>query len=345
MNGPLFARAALVVLLAAPASIAEIRLVTTRPDAPFVAQLVRELKHLGFRVTVASPQAAAPALPQLVLGPELTLALPSPDGTATRRVLRATNDPVEAAEEVHALLLPPVPSQPSAPLPPPIPSQPSPPPPIPSVAPPPPLAAPVPALAPHLEVPRGDSARRLSVDLYGGAGVTFGMPVPGAAALFGATYFPRSLSGPRWSLGFGAGATVPIVAERVRRSGVSPAGDNSAAASAGSADVRAYSASLEVVLRSSARHWAADFGLFAGAARVGFVGSAAAPFVTSSPRADTAIAGLRLRATYRFGRLGVFAEGRALAALPRLRVDFVGTEVSSWGAPHAIVAAGVSVAF
>jgi hypothetical protein len=41
----------------------------------------------------------------------------------------------------------------------------------------------------------------------------------------------------------------------------------------------------------------------------------------------------------------VFAEGRALAALPRLSVDFVGTEVSSWGAPHAIVAAGVSAAF
>lgn len=305
------------------AHAADIAVVASDPNDPFVARVVRELEHLGLGVVRGSSVAASRDLTVLEVSEAgLDLHESLEGGTRKkRRLVASRRDAIEVAEEVHALLLPLV-AKPPAPEPPPVAVAPTAAPPAPTadVAPPPPSGT---------EPLFGER----SFELSAGAGAMIAAESPGLTLSFGASVYPRALRTRTVAFGASAGAWIAAAPESV-------------SGSAGTADVRAYAGAAEAIARfGGAARFVADVALGVSVNHVTFAGSAVAPFTSRDESATSVSPTLRARATYAFGRVGFFLEARGGLAVPEIAVRFAGADVATWGRPWVSPGGGVAVGF
>ncbi|MBX3191718.1 MAG: hypothetical protein KF819_32295 [Labilithrix sp.] len=295
--------------------------VVADPRDAFATRLVAELEQLGFSVTREASLTATSREVALVRVSDTDVDLyeVSRDGSLRKRtMISARADPLKAAEEVRALLLPLVerPPEPAPPEPPPAPAPP---------APPAGAEAATPPLAPPPE--------RRSVEIALGGAAFFGGAKPGAAASLSASFFPRALRAGRASLGVGAGGLFELAPESV-------------SASQGSADVRAILFGPELIGRLDlSPEVRADLALGAFASHLVVTGNANAPFTSRDDSAWTWSPTGRARLAYALGATSIFAEGRLGVASPGVAIRFDGGTVREWGTPWGAAGAGVAIAF
>lgn len=322
MKAGLCASAIAAALAFAPTALgADVGLLATDPKDPFAAKLAAELEQLGF--TVAHEESLVATSREVAIvrvsEKELDLYEVAPDGALRKRSMTAAKtDPLKAAEEVRALLLPLVEKTPAA-------AEPS-------------LVAAAPPAGEHAPPPLPVSLALPPplpkvAEIALGAGAFFGAGKPAAALSLSASFFPRLLRSGRGSLGVGAGA----IAE------VSPEGIS---ASQGSADVRALLFGPEVIgrLELSSR-LLAEVAVGAWANHLRVEGNAAAPFVSRDESAWTWSPTARSRLAYRGGPLAIFADARLGVALPGVAIRFDGGTVREWGRPWACIGIGIALAF
>lgn len=299
---------ALVFMLrSVPAHAADVGIVAREGNDAFVVRLVLELSQLSLTAERVASIDASQDTAVLLVGDDLELV--DMKTREKRKLASGRTDALKVAEEVHALMLPLV-ARRAEPAPPP------PPPPPPAPAPPPPPALPPPPPA---------------FEASAGAGAIFGASTPGLVVAASLAWFP--LRGGGASAGVALSGAFGAIAESVERA-------------QGKADVRPLLFGPELVARYAfAPSFALDgaFGMFA--AYVSFRGEAAAPFESQSAEAWTFAPGARARATFAFGRVGLYAEGRIGVALPAIAVRFAGESVHEWGRPWSSVGGGMSYAF
>lgn len=298
------------VLLALPARALadEIAVVAPAGDEALVGRVVRELEALGLTVS-REPATGRPTLSLRADG-GYDLLDRAPGGAERSRAI-AARDPLAVAEEVHALLLPPLaPAAAAAPSP---------------VAPPPPPPpdAPAPSSAPD----------PIGLEASLGFGVLRGAKDPGGAVSATVSYSPRAARFGRVALAGAASATYGVVPESV-------------SSAEGRALVRPLVVGPEVVAKVDVAAGAAvHAALGVGAAYVSFTGRATAPFTSRDDAAWTVTPSARLRGQWASGLLSLHLEGRAGLATPPLEVRFAGGDVATWGSPWLYGGAGVGATF
>lgn len=318
MKAGLFANAILGALAFTQTALgADVGVLATDPRDPFATRLAAELEQLGF--TVAREESLAATSREVAIvrvsDNELDLYEVSSEGALRKRSMTAAKtDPLKAAEEVRALLLPLVERSPA-------------------VAEPSPVAAAPPAMRdmppPVSVAPPSPKVAEIAL----GGGAFFGAGEPAAAVSLSAAFFPRSLRSGRVSLGAGGGGIAEVSAEGI-------------AASQGSADVRALVFGPEVIGRLElASQLLGEVALGAWANHVRVEGKANAPFTSRDESVWTWSPTARSRLAYRSGALAIFVEARLGIALPGIAIRFDGDTVREWGRPWGCLGAGVALAF
>jgi len=321
--------AALLVAAPRDAQCADVGVVASRSDDPFIDRLVEELRQLGLEVVREARLAASARERLLVTVSDTGLELHDVDegGILRRRAMVSSRaDALGAAEEIRAVLLPLVERPPVA-----------------STAPRPstaeasaPARAAVAAAPPPMDRPATLAAPPSSpaVELGAGASLLLGGPSPGGALTLSLGFFPRALRVRPFSFGVGVAGLAQLLAG----SGVSGA--------QGTADVRALFFGPELIARMHlSRALAVGLGAGALATLVLVEGQANAPFSSRDDSAWTVSPGAHLRLAWRSGPLGLFAEARAGIALPAVAIRFDGAVVDEWGAPWGSLGGGASAAF
>lgn len=300
----------LALALPARALADEIAVIAPAGDEAAVARVVRELEALGLTVS----RDAAAGRPTLALRADggFDLVDRAPSGAERSRAI-AARDPLAVAEEVHALLLPPL---------------------APASAPPVPVAPPAARPAPTPDAPAAPAPEEpLGLEASLGFGVLRGAKDPGGAVAATVSYSPPVARFGRVALAGAASATYGVVPESV-------------SSAEGRALVRPLVFGPELVAkvgvtRSAAVHAA----LGVGAAYVSFTGRATSPYTSRDDAAWTVTPSARLRGQWASGVLSLHLEGRAGLATPPLEVRFAGDDVASWGSPWLYGGAGVGATF